>query len=40
MLKGTVNDKFERITTAEINRIVKDVTDKNATKFSEIFEAK
>jgi hypothetical protein len=38
MLKGTVNDKFERITTAEINKIIREVKEKKASKFSELFE--
>ena len=38
MLQGSVNDKFKRITTAELDMVVKQVEEKGATKFSDILE--
>lgn len=38
MLQGSVNDKFKRITTTDLDMVVKQVVDKGATKFSEIIE--
>ena len=35
MLQGNVNDKFKRITTADLDMVVKQVEEKGATKFSE-----
>ena len=38
MLQGSVNDKFKRITTAELDMVVRQVEEKKATKFSEILD--
>lgn len=35
MLQGKINDKFKRISTSELDQIVKEVKEKKATKFSE-----
>ena len=38
LLKGGINNKFQRITTAELDKIVKAVEKKKATKFSDLIE--
>lgn len=38
MLQGKINDKFKRISTSELDKVVKKVKEKKATKFSELIE--